>query len=104
MGGNGIASVTETFNGFPTIKLDVYDDPSGAFLEDSARLGATVNTLTVVKDVLLLTTDPIRAATLSVLDQVVPEPTGLMLALFVFLGLGVAYRSPRSATTSTSNW
>ena len=105
LGGTGNASVTETFTGFPTIKLDIYDDPSGTFLEDSVRLGESVNTLTVVKGILLLTTDPIRNATLSVLDQVVPEPTGLILALFGFLGLSVLHRSPRNATTkSTSNW
>ena len=103
LGGSGNASVTETFTGFPTIKLDIYDETSGTFLEDSVVLGATVNSLTVVKDILLLTTDPIRSATLSVIDQVVPEPTGLVLALFGFVGLSVLRRSRRNATP-TSNW
>ena len=102
LGGSGNASVTETFAGFPTIKLDVYDETSGTFLEDSANLGTTVNRLTVIKDILLFTTDDIRAATLSVIDQVVPEPAGLTLALFGILGLGVLRRSKPAAAVASS--
>ena len=98
LGGSGSASVTETFAGFPNVKLDIFDQlpPQNNMPlvnADATSLGATVNSLTVVKDILLLTQDPLISATLSVIDQgFTPEPTGLAMALVGFIGLGALRR------------
>ena len=95
-GGSGFATVTETYAGFPNVKLDVFQDVGldpPVVLEASASLGATVNALTVMQGISLFTTDAVIPATLQFTEQVfVPEPTGLMLALAGFVGLGALRR------------
>ena len=96
VGGSGIASVTETYAGFPTVKLDVFDDPTDpvpVIVETSADLGTTVNSLTVMQGITLFTTDPVSPATLQFTDhEFVPEPTGLVLTLVGFVGIGALRR------------
>lgn len=82
--GTGVAAVTETFVGLPTVKLDIYDQHNGPTplnTEASASIPAT-SSLTVIKDILLLTTDNTQSATLSVIEQTfVPEPSAGMMML-----------------------
>lgn len=96
LGGSGSASVTQTFEGFPTIKLDIHDDPTDpvpVIVEASANLGTTVNSLTVLQGITLRTEDPNLSATLQLTNQeFVPEPTGFMLALVGFVGIGALRR------------
>ena len=95
-GGSGFATVTETYSGFPNVKLDVFQnlglDPP-VIVEASASLGATVNALTVMQGISLFTMDAVIPATLQFTEQVfIPEPTGLMLALAGFVGIGILRR------------
>jgi len=83
--GTGVAAVTETFAGDPTTKLDIFDQGAGVNLIATTLIPAT-SSLTVIKDILLLSQDPVESATLSVIEQkFVPEPTTLSMLL---LGLG----------------
>ncbi len=83
--GTGVAAVTETFAGDPTTKLDIFDQGAGVNLIASASIPAT-SSLTVIKDILLLSQDPVESATLSVIEQrFVPEPTTFSMVL---MGLG----------------
>lgn len=90
--GTGIASVTETFAGIGDTKLDIYDNGSGVGLTATTTIAHT-NSLTVIKDILLLSTDPVQSATLSVIEQsFVPEPATMSMVLMGLVGLGLIRR------------
>jgi len=99
VGGSGFATVTETYAGFPSVKLDIFQDVGmvpPVMTADTASLGSTVNTLTVMQGISLLTTDAVIPATLQFTEQeFVPEPAAAVLAAFGFVALAALGRRRR---------
>lgn len=93
----GIAEVVETFSGLNDTKLVIFDKGENLNLNASADIPAT-NSLSVIKDILLLSQSETNAATISVIDQtfeIVPEPSSTLLLSVGALCVGLRRRRRR---------